>query len=131
MICPSCEKNLPKRCFRGNVKICLKCLQAKTAARRRYNLFILRCAFGKGCACCGSEDNLAIDHLFVPKSHGGKLSFGNMAPLCRICNSRKGNRPWHRIFPSDSLLRILLAVKMSIALHELIKKPPHRLSQPL
>lgn len=42
------------------------------------------------CGCCGSRDNLSIDHIkpvaFYPEL---SLDFDNLQILCRSCNSRK------------------------------------------
>lgn len=46
--------------------------------------------FGNKCAICGAEGKLTIDHI-VPLSVGGSNTIDNIQPLCRSCNSRKGN----------------------------------------
>jgi len=43
------------------------------------------------CARCGSSDNVTKDHV-VPLSLGGGNGIDNIQPLCRACNSSKGNR---------------------------------------
>lgn len=43
------------------------------------------------CAICGAVENISIDHI-VPLSKGGTNTIDNVQPLCRSCNSRKGNR---------------------------------------
>jgi len=48
-------------------------------------------AYGKKCLACGSRDNIAIDHV-VPITQGGSNLIDNLQPLCRSCNSSKGNR---------------------------------------
>lgn len=45
--------------------------------------------FGNKCLCCGSYDDICIDHV-VPLSLGGFNRVDNMQPLCRSCNSKKG-----------------------------------------
>lgn len=45
--------------------------------------------FGNKCLCCGSYDDICIDHI-VPLSLGGLNRADNMQPLCRRCNSSKG-----------------------------------------
>lgn len=48
---------------------------------------------GKVCLCCGSTEDIAVDHI-KPYSLYPELSMdiNNMQPLCRSCNSKKGNR---------------------------------------
>ncbi len=43
------------------------------------------------CQCCGSNNNLEIDHI-LPWSRGGKTNSGNLQVLCRYHNRRKGNK---------------------------------------
>lgn len=43
------------------------------------------------CAICKSPGDLTIDHI-VPLSAGGQDELDNLRFLCRVCNSRKGNR---------------------------------------
>jgi len=44
------------------------------------------------CVICGTnQDKLAIDHI-IPVSRGGTNTPDNIQPLCKSCNSRKGNR---------------------------------------
>lgn len=43
------------------------------------------------CLCCGQETVLEPDHV-IPLSLGGTNDIGNIQPLCRPCNARKGNR---------------------------------------
>ena len=46
---------------------------------------------GPLCSSCGSLDDLTIDHI-KPLSRGGTNTLDNLTPLCRSCNSSKGNR---------------------------------------
>lgn len=41
------------------------------------------------CSYCGSEDELQIDHI-IPVAKGGETEEGNLQPLCRPCNIKKG-----------------------------------------
>ena len=47
--------------------------------------------FGKRCLCCGSKENLQVDHV-VPRSVNPliALKVKNLQPLCKICNGLKG-----------------------------------------
>ena len=46
---------------------------------------------GEKCLCCGTTENLTIDHV-VPVSKGGPNTLSNFQPLCKPCNSRKGTQ---------------------------------------
>ena len=43
------------------------------------------------CVYCGSKKSLTIDHV-LPKSRGGKNTWGNLVTCCNPCNIKKGNR---------------------------------------
>lgn len=49
--------------------------------------------YGKVCIVpdCRTTDNISIDHI-MPVSLGGTHDIENLQPMCRSCNSRKGNR---------------------------------------
>jgi|LakMenEpi03Aug12_release.lakeMendotaPanAssembly.Ray.scaffolds.fasta_scaffold1103410_1 hypothetical protein len=49
--------------------------------------------YGKVCLCCGSTEHISVDHI-KPYSKFPELciDFDNLQPLCRSCNSIKGNR---------------------------------------
>lgn len=61
-------------------------------SNRKIYLAILEKRDGLFCQCCGSVQNLVVDHI-EPSSLGGKTEIENLQLLCRSCNSRKGNRP--------------------------------------
>ena len=48
-------------------------------------------AVGDRCMSCGRQIRLAADHV-VPLSRGGSNNIGNIQPLCRQCNSKKGTQ---------------------------------------
>jgi len=45
------------------------------------------------CLACGTRESITIEHL-VPLARGGRHSIGNLAPLCKSCNSSKGSMLW-------------------------------------
>ena len=51
---------------------------------------LVRAWWGR-CLCCGMQHDLALEHV-VPLSRGGTGNLVNVQLLCRLCNSRKGNR---------------------------------------
>lgn len=46
---------------------------------------------GQICNYCGSNSNLALDHIF-PKRFGGKDDAENLVYACKSCNSSKGKK---------------------------------------
>lgn len=48
-------------------------------------------SYGRQCLACGATEPLTADHV-VPRSKGGSLDISNIQPLCRSCNSAKGDR---------------------------------------
>lgn len=48
------------------------------------------------CVVCGSNEKLSIDHV-RPLSRGFGLRPGNAVVLCGSCNSKKFNKPLHRL----------------------------------
>jgi 5-methylcytosine-specific restriction endonuclease McrA len=46
--------------------------------------------FDERCVCCGDKKPLTADHV-VPLSRGGSSFIENIQPLCKSCNSSKGN----------------------------------------
>jgi 5-methylcytosine-specific restriction endonuclease McrA len=64
---------------------------ARRPAFTRFNVF-LRDRFA--CQYCGRRsvpEELTFDHI-VPRSRGGRTTWGNVVAACSACNVRKGNR---------------------------------------
>lgn len=47
--------------------------------------------YGNVCLRCGKAEKLTVDHV-VPLSKGGSNSIDNLQPLCRSCNTAKGQK---------------------------------------
>lgn len=45
---------------------------------------------GNQCVYCGDKKDLTLDHV-IPKSKGGKTSWGNLITACKSCNAKKGS----------------------------------------
>lgn len=62
----------------------------RTPAFTRFNVFLRD---GFTCQYCGSKqrDILTFDHL-IPRSKGGRTTWGNIVTACSPCNLRKGGR---------------------------------------
>ena len=43
------------------------------------------------CASCGRTNHIQVDHI-IPVSKGGTSELKNLQPLCRRCNTAKGNK---------------------------------------
>lgn len=46
---------------------------------------------GHMCQHCGTTERIEMDHI-IPLSKGGTNHIDNLQPLCRSCNSKKGDR---------------------------------------
>jgi 5-methylcytosine-specific restriction endonuclease McrA len=46
---------------------------------------------GNKCLCCGSKENLTIDHV-IPTVRGGENNRKNYQTLCKPCNMKKASR---------------------------------------
>jgi hypothetical protein len=58
------------------------------------------------CANCHSRNNLTVDHI-KPISKGGTDFISNIQPLCRKCNSIKGDSyPSRLMNPSEEITRV-------------------------
>ena len=70
----------------------------------------LKMTMPQACYYCGSQQNLAVDHL-IPRLRGGPDEADNLIWACRACNSSKSGRDmleWMQVkgsFPSILLLR--------------------------
>jgi len=75
----------------------------------------LKMTLPQACYYCGSNDNLAVDHL-IPRIKGGADEADNLIWACRSCNSSKQGRDmleWMNTkgeFPSILLLRRYLKI---------------------
>lgn len=82
--------------------------------RRRYLLKLLS-LYENQCARCGRSDNgFEIDHFFISKNEGGNFALihkdgylvNNAIPLCRSCNSSKGDRSYRTFFSNREILSL-------------------------
>jgi 5-methylcytosine-specific restriction endonuclease McrA len=80
----------PTRSFRLPAIVSLKTFvkPPRQPAFTRFNVF-LRDLFT--CQYCGARDELTFDHV-VPRSKGGRTTWGNVVTACAPCNLRKGGR---------------------------------------
>jgi 5-methylcytosine-specific restriction endonuclease McrA len=53
--------------------------------------FLLCNFYGSRCLCCRKNKRLEADHV-VPVSKSGSSNIGNIQPLCRSCNAKKGTK---------------------------------------
>lgn len=51
----------------------------------------LKKQYGGRCLCCGKKGKLTADHV-VPVIKGGTSDISNLQPLCKPCNSSKGDK---------------------------------------
>jgi hypothetical protein len=69
------------------------------------------------CHYCGIRRGLTVDHV-VPASKGGPSVASNLVTACRICNIRKGNRPYESFRAGRMpLRRITASVLIHVELH--------------
>lgn len=123
--CPQCRESKPLKEFYlnrsapdGHHSYCIPCARSKAAGYRARNRELVFGHFGRECACCGTRENLTLDHVHGGgKAHRDSLGCGessfvfyywlvsNNFPaecepggkheiqvLCSLCNSTKGTR---------------------------------------
>ena len=66
---------------------------------------ITKIIFGNNCFNCESVSDIEIDHHY-PLSKGFALTLLNAVPLCRKCNSSKGNKTPKEFYSTEKLNRI-------------------------
>jgi 5-methylcytosine-specific restriction endonuclease McrA len=95
--CPAChtERTLawhrthPAAMFR--VKALRRAAEERGAVSDR-DWLRLKARWGYACAYCGATPKrLHLEHI-IPITRGGQHSLGNFLPVCKSCNSSKGNR---------------------------------------
>lgn len=53
----------------------------------------LKKIYSSPCLYCGSKENPTMEHL-IPRNLGGDHGIGNLATLCKSCNSSKRDKTW-------------------------------------
>ena len=66
------------------------------AAFTRFNVFLRDKFLCQYCHKNFKVEELTFDHV-VPRSRGGKTTWGNVVTSCRICNTQKGSKTLKRI----------------------------------
>ena len=78
---------------------------------------------GMKCSYCGSNKNLALDHIF-PQKFGGKDNGDNLIYACKSCNSSKGKKDlmewmnYKNEFPALMVLRRYLKLVIQFCIKE-------------
>lgn len=87
-ICLACGRTGPWPVVAGRAVRCAQCQKAFNAWKAREYRYEIK---PQGpCVRCGTYLDLTWDHI-VPLSKGGKTEWSNLQPLCRKCNSSKGD----------------------------------------
>lgn len=73
--------------------------------------------FDDQCFKCGSTENLNLDH-HIPIMLGGHLIPGNLAVLCKLCNSLKHDKPPEDFYTEAELERLKPLIAMQNELFE-------------
>lgn len=68
--------------------------------------------FDKKCAYCRNDGEMTKDHL-NPLKNGGELSFSNVVPACRSCNSSKKDHQWLAWYQKQSFYDPSLAKRIT------------------
>jgi hypothetical protein len=95
----------------------------------------IKLQMGQVCNYCGSNEKLALDHIF-PQRFGGKDDAENLIYACRTCNSSKGKKDlieWmnfrNEFFPLMIIRRYLKLVYGYCLTQDLIEKSLDEVSQ--
>ena len=70
---------------------------------------------GHICNYCGSNKNLALEHIF-PKKYGGKDDADNLILVCRYCNSSKGKKDLIEWMYSKNIFLPLMVIRRYLKL---------------
>ncbi len=117
------QRDNPQRHRDGNKKSRLKNPETHLAcsARRRAlkrnaagnhtaaDRVLVYAIFGKRCLCCGGTHDIVLDHV-SPLSPNGSNGPENLQPLCRSCNSSKGNRASTDYRPRAGMEKLLRSI---------------------
>lgn len=82
--------------------------------RRNFSYVLSRAFDGHCCKCGEGMGQLEFDHFWLPKSSGGNFLMrsktgvyvNNCIPLCRSCNSSKGNKDFREFFEEEELVEV-------------------------
>ncbi len=69
---------------------------ARKPAFTRFNVFLRDQWTCQYCITSFRTHELTFDHV-IPRSRGGRTTWGNIVTACQCCNTRKGNRMTHEV----------------------------------